>query len=190
MTLWRLDTSHSSIGFSARHMMVGTVRGSFHTFSFDVDFDPRHPEMGHLIAVVQAATIDTGEAQRDTHLRSEEFLAAEQFPTILFTSTHVDRRGDGAFGLHGDLTIRGGTRPVVFDVTYLGDVGNPQGGRSAGFTARGQISRSEFGLVWNVALDAGGVLVSDEVQIEIDIELAQAAATMPDLPDKALVSTG
>ena len=176
MTLWRVDTSHSSIGFSVRHMMVGTVRGSFHTFSFDVDFDPRHPAMGHVIAVVQAATIDTGEAQRDTHLRSEEFLAAEQFPTILFTSTHVDQRGDGSFGLHGDLTIRGGTRPVVFDVTYLGDVANPQGGRSAGLTARGQISRSEFGLVWNVPLDAGGVLVGDEVQIEIDVELVQAAA--------------
>ena len=189
MTLWRLDTSHSSIGFSARHMMVGTVRGSFHTFRLDVEFDPQHPEMGHVKAVVQAATIDTGEAQRDTHLRSEEFLAAEQFPTILFTSTHVDQRGDGAFGLHGDLTIRGGTRPVVFDVTYLGDVANPQGGRSAGLTARGRISRSEFGLAWNVSLDAGGVLVSDEVQIEIDIELVQAAATTPDLPARAVVVT-
>ena len=189
MTLWRLDSSHSSIGFSTRHMMVGTVRGSFHTFRLDVEFNPQHPEMGHVKAEVQAATIDTGDAQRDTHLRSEEFLAADQFPTILFASTHVDKRGDGVFGLHGDLTIRGGTRPVVFDVTYLGDVANPQGGRSAGLTARGRISRSEFGLAWNISLDAGGVLVSDEVQIEIDIELVQAAATTPDLPAQAVAVT-
>jgi polyisoprenoid-binding protein YceI len=189
MTLWRLDSKHSSISFSARHMMVGTVRGSFHIFRLDVEFDPLHPEMGHVKAVVQAATIDTGDVQRDTHLRSEEFLAAEQFPTILFTSTHVDKRGDGAFGLHGDLTIRGGTRPVVLDVTYVGDVANPQGGRSAGLTARGRINRSEFGLMWNVSLEAGGVLVSDEVQIEIEIELVQAAAKTPDLAARAVVIT-
>lgn len=189
MTLWRLDQAHSSIGFSVRHMMVGTVRGSFRTFRLNVDLDPAHPELGHLKAIVESATIDTGDAQRDTHLRSGEFLAAEQFPTILFTSTHVDQRGDGEFGLHGDLTIRGGTRPIVFDVTYLGDAANLSGGRSAGFNARGHIIRSDFGLLWNVPLDAGGVLVGDEVQIEIDIELTQAAATTPELPGPALVGS-
>ena len=189
MTLWRLDTSHSSIGFSVRHMMVGTVRGSFRTFRLRRRARSAAPGDGASSSPSSRRRRSTpGEAQRDTHLRSEEFLAAEQFPTILFTSTHVDRRGDDAFGLHGDLTIRGGTRPVVFDVTYLGDVANPQGGRSAGLTARGRISRSEFGLAWNVSLDAGGVLVSDEVQIEIDIELVQAATT-PDLPAKAVVVT-
>jgi polyisoprenoid-binding protein YceI len=190
MASWQLDPVHSSIHFSARHLMVSHVRGWFRAFGLDVDFDPAHPELGHVVATVDAASIDTGSADRDDHLRSADFLDVDSFPTLAFVSTRVMPLGPDEFSLHGDLTIRGETRPVVFDVVYHGEVANPQGGRSAGFTAHGSVGRNDFGLAWNTALEAGGLAVSDEVKVEMDIELARAAAPAADVEAPAKVLAG
>ena len=187
MTTWRLDPDHSSVGFSVRHMVVGTTRGSFRAFRLDVDFDPEHPDLGRVVAVIDAATIDTGSEQRDAHLRSADFLDAGQFPAITFTSTHVDSRGPAEFALHGRLTIHGESRPIVLDVEYLGEATGPRGGRSAGFAARGRLDRRQFGLAWNVGIEAGGVMVGEEVKVEIDIELVQPAVAPASVPEPVLV---
>jgi len=186
MTPWQLDPTHSTIQFSARHMMVSNVHGSFRDFSLDVVFDPEHPELGSVAVSVAAASIDTGQAQRDAHLRSPDFLDAEQFPTLTFRSTGVEARGGNAFALKGELTMHGVTRPVVFDAEFAGEVANPQGGRSAGLSARGRIKRHEWGLAWNVGLEAGGLMVGDEIKVEVEVELTQAApveAATPVLAD-------
>jgi polyisoprenoid-binding protein YceI len=179
MATWGLDPVHSSVQFSARHMMVTNVRGQFRDFAVDVDFDPQHPEQGHVRATIQAASIDTGMEQRDQHLRSADFLDVATHPTLAFSSTGISRSGDDRFHIQGDLTIRGETRPVVLDVEYLGVAKNLQGGTSAGFTARTKISRKDWGLTWNVGLESGGWLVSDDVRIEIDLELLSAAVAQP-----------
>jgi polyisoprenoid-binding protein YceI len=175
MAPWQLDPVHSAIQFSARHMMVSNVRGSFRDFSLEVVFDPEHPELGSVVATVVAASIDTGQAQRDAHLRSPDFLDAEQFPTLTFRSTGVEARSGDTFALKGELTMHGVTLPVVFDAEYVGEVANPQGGRSAGLSARGRIKRHDWGLAWNVGLEAGGLMVSDEIKVEVEVELTQAA---------------
>lgn len=179
MATWQLDPVHSSVQFSARHMMVSNVRGRFRDFTVDVEFDPEHPEQGRVRASIQAASIDTSMEQRDVHLRSADFLDAEKYPTLVFESTRVEAHGKESFRLHGDLTIRGETRPIVLDVEYLGAARNLQGGLSAGFTANAKISRQEWGLTWNVGLETGGWLVSDEVRLEVDLELLSAAAAKP-----------
>ena len=190
MAPWLLDPLHSTIGFSTRHMMVAKVRGSFRDFALDVAFDPEHPEQGRVTAIVQAASIDTGQEQRDTHLRSADFLAAESFPTLTFASTGVVPRGEGKYDLAGDLNIRGMTRRVTFDLEYLGEAANAQGGRSAGFSAHAKIKRHDWGLVWNQGLEAGGLAVGDEIEIEIDVELVRAAEEQvaAPVPVAALVS--
>ncbi len=177
MAAWQLDPVHSSVQFSVRHMMVSNVRGKFRDFAIDVAFDPERPEQGTVRASIQAASIDTSMEQRDAHLRSADFLDSDTFPTIEFASTRVERTGEDRFRLHGDLTIHGQTRPVALDVEYLGAARNMQGGLSAGFSAQTRISRKEWGLTWNVGLEAGGWLVGDEVRVEIDLELLSAAQT-------------
>ncbi len=176
MTTWKLDAVHSSVQFSARHMMVTNVRGQFRDFSLDVAFDPEHPEQGRVEATIQATSIDTGMEQRDQHLRSADFLDVEHYPTITFRSTGATRGRDDHFQVPGDLTIRGETRPVTLDVEFLGVAANLQGGRSAGFSARTRISRKDWGLTWNVGLETGGWLVGDEIRVDIDVELASAPA--------------
>ena len=176
MSRWQLDPVHSSVQFSARHMMVSNVRGTFRDLSLDVEFDPEHPEQGRVEAVIQAASIDTGSEQRDAHLRSGDFLDAERFPTIAFRSTKVERVAGAEYRLHGGLTIRGETRPVVLQGEYLGVARNLQGGSSAGFEAHTTVSRRDWGLTWNMGLEAGGWLVGDEVRIDIDLELLSPAA--------------
>jgi polyisoprenoid-binding protein YceI len=171
MSRWQLDPVHSSVQFSARHMMVSNVRGVFRDFSLDVDFDPEHPADGRVEAVIQAASIDTGAAARDAHLRSADFLDAERFPTLTFRSTTVEPRSGDEYRLHGELTNRGETRPVVLEAEYLGVAHNLQGGTSAGFSAHTKLSRKEWGLTWNMGLEAGGLVVGDEIRVDIDLEL-------------------
>ncbi len=175
MARWNLDTAHSSVQFTARHMMVSNVRGRFADFAVDVDFDPQEPERGTVVATIQAASIDTGADQRDAHLRSPDFLDVANHPTITFCSTKIERIARDRYGLAGDLTLRGETRPVTLEAEFLGVAQNLQGGRSAGFTARTRISRKDWGLTWNVGLETGGWLVSDEIRIEIDLELLSVA---------------
>ncbi|HEX8938552.1 MAG TPA: YceI family protein [Candidatus Limnocylindrales bacterium] len=175
-TTWQLDNAHSAVEFSARHMMVSTVRGRFDRFEVTLEADEQSPETSSVVARIDTASINTGQEQRDAHLRSADFLATEEYPEITFRSTRVEKAGQGEYLVTGDLTIRGETHPVTLKTEFAGIVRNLQGGRSAGFSAEAKISRKEWGLTWNVALESGGWLVGDEIKVRIELEVVQAAA--------------
>ncbi|MGV9210487.1 YceI family protein [Micromonospora sp. RB23] len=165
-----LDTAHKRVGFVARHMMVSKVRGEFNeaTATITVAEDPMQSS---VVATIQAASIDTTQADRDAHLRSPEFLDAEKYPTLEFRSTGVKSRKGNEFVLDGELTIKGVTRPVELEVEFEGVGRSPFGGQDVfGFSASTEIDREEFGLTWNVALETGGVLVGRKIKIEIEGE--------------------
>ena len=176
---WTLDPAHSAVTFSAKHMMITTVRGSMAIRDFKLDFDPKDIVGSSVRVSLDAASIDTGQEARDGHLRSADFLETEAHPTIDFVSTRIEPAGDD-YRIHGDLTIRGETRPVVLDAEFEGIVPNMQGGTRAAFSATTKVNRDEFGLNWNVALEQGGWLVSKDIKIEMDIaavaETAEAAS--------------
>jgi polyisoprenoid-binding protein YceI len=165
---WKVDHIHSDLRITARHLMVAKVRGTFEDFdaSIVVGEDP-------LDSTVQieakAASVTTGTTDRDNHLRSSDFLDAEQYPLVTFESTSLKPSGD-YWKLTGDLTIRGVTRPVTFDLFFEGVTTDPYGNTKAGFSAEGEIERRDWGLTWNVPLENGGVLVSEKFKIEFDIE--------------------
>lgn len=169
-TAWQIDASHSTVEFAVKHMMFTTVKGHFTGVSGTIRFDPGDPSASAVEATVDATTIDTREANRDTHLRSPDFFNVERYPTLTFRSTHVESKGKNRFLVTGDLTIAGNTRPVALETTFEGQGTNPWGKTVAGFTAETTISRQEFGLTWNVALEAGGVLVGDAIKISLDIQ--------------------
>ena len=174
---WNLDPAHSTVTFSAKHMMVTTVRGSMKIRDFDLDLDLDNPEGSTVRVSLDAASIDTGQQMRDDHLRSGDFLKADEFPTIDFVSTRIVRIGEETGDLHGDLTIRGVTRPIVLKADFGGIVPNMQGGQRGAFSASAKINREDFGLTWNVALEQGGVLVSKEIKIEIDLAVVSSVET-------------
>jgi len=175
MSTWTLDPAHSQIEFAVKHMMVTTVRGQFRKFTTEVDFDEEHPERSSVVAHIDVSSIDTGMAARDAHLRSADFFEAETFPELTFRSTSIKARGDG-YKIEGDLTIRGETRPVTLDAEIGGVVANMQGGRRAAFNATTRVSRKAWGLTWNVALESGGFLVGDEINITLDMAVLHAEA--------------
>ncbi len=166
---WNVDASHSELGFVARHLMVTKVRGQFKEFEGTVKVGDDLAS-SQVTALVQLASIDTGSADRDGHLKSADFFGVEENPTMSFTSTEVTEDS-----LTGDLTIKGITRPVTFDLEFNGLATDPWGNTKAGFEASTEINRKDFGLEWNVALEGGGVLVSDKVKINLDIQLVKAA---------------
>lgn len=173
-TEWRIDTSHSAAQFAVRHMMVSTVRGQFDHMTGTVNYDPAAPEAATVTVEVDAATINTRNEGRDKHLRSADFFDVEKFPKLTFVSTKVERAGEGQLKLTGNLTIHGVTKEVTFDLE--GPVPPVDSGRGlrSGATATTKISRKDFGLTWNRAIEAGGVTVGDEVTLTIDIEMAEA----------------
>ena len=173
---WQIDLSHSHVNFSVRHMMISTVRGSFDTFSGTVEFDANDFAATSVDVTIDAASINTREEKRDEHLRSGDFLDVEAFPTLTFKSTGVEVTGENTGRLIGDLTIHGVTRQVALDVNYHGQAKSPWGTTSAGFSASTKISREEFGLTWNVALETGGWLVGKDIKIEIEIEIVEQVA--------------
>ena len=173
VTTWNLDASHSTVEFAVKHMMISTVRGRFSDVKATVVADESNPASAQITAELAVASIDTRADQRDGHLRSADFFDAEQFPTITFRSTRVERKGDD-FRVLGDLTIRGGTRQITLDVTDEGRGRDPWGGERAGFSATTKINRRDFGLTWNQALETGGVLVGDEIRISIDAEFVRS----------------
>lgn len=175
-TTWTIDPTHSSVEFAVRHLMITTVRGRFTGVKGTVTFDEADPAKSTVEVVIDAASIDTREPQRDTHLRSADFFDVERFPTLTFRSTKVDGVLGESFTLAGDLTIHGVTRPVVLDVQSEGRIKDAWGGTRSGFTATTKINRSDFGLTWNQLLEAGGVTVSDEVKIALDVQLVSAAS--------------
>jgi polyisoprenoid-binding protein YceI len=175
MMPWQFDPSHSEIGFSARHMMLSRVRGRFEQFSGTVNADEQNPTRSTVEVQIDAASINTKDEKRDAHLRSPDFLNAEQYPYLTFKSTRIEQVDATTARLIGDLTIRDVTREVVLNVEYLGQSKAPWGVVSAGFSAETKINRKDWGLVWNMALETGGVLVGDEVTISIEVELIKTA---------------
>lgn len=171
---WQLDEAHSSVTVSTRHMMITTVRGDLAIRSAEIDFDPEHPERGRVAATIDAASIDTGAAQRDEHLRSADFLDVERHPEITFRSTRIETKGQ-RYLIHGELSLHGVTRPVVLDAEIGGVVADMRGGTRAAFTASTRLNREDFGLTWNVALESGGWLVGKELKVEIELAAVQAA---------------
>jgi polyisoprenoid-binding protein YceI len=165
---WEIDSGHSSVAFVARYLMVTKVRGHFSEFSGAIELAER-PEESTAELVIGASSIDTGNEDRDKHLRSPDFLDVERFQEIRFKSTKVELPGGSGITVTGDLTIRDVTRPIVLDVEFSGLSQDPWGNRRAGFSATTEIDREEFGASWNLALEAGGWLVSKQVQIELDV---------------------
>lgn len=175
-TRWTIDPAHTSITFGVRHMMVSTVRGELQKVTGSVTWDPEHPETSRVEASIEAASINTREAQRDTHLKSADFLDVEKFPTIDFRATGFTHKKTGVFELKGDLTIRGVTRPVTLEVEGpTPEHKNPWGQTVIGASATTVIKRSDYGMTWNNVLEAGGFLVGDEVKIQLDVELQKQA---------------
>lgn len=173
---WNLDPSHTRLGFSARHAMVTTVRGSFTDVSGVLTLDGDDPTKSHADVTVQTSSVDTGTPDRDVHLRGADFFDVEKWPTLTFTSTSARASGDDEYVLAGDLTIRDVTRPVELAISYLGSSTDPFGNARTGFEGSTEISRKDFGLVWNAVLETGGLLVSDKVKISFDVSAIKAVA--------------
>ena len=173
---WAIDSSHSAAQFAVRHMMVSTVRGDMGKITGTVTFDPSRPVAGSIEATVDVTGINTREAGRDKHLKSADFFDVEKFPTITFKSKRIDPVAAGGFKITGDLTMKGVTKEVVLDAEPLRPAIKDQRGNSrTGTTATTKLNRQDFGVTWSRALDGGGVVVSDEVSVTIDIELISAA---------------
>jgi polyisoprenoid-binding protein YceI len=170
-----IDPKHSEIGFAVRHMMVSTVRGRFTEFDADIDIDEEQPERSRALARIRAASLTTGDDERDTHLRSADFFDVEQYPEMTYRSSRTTKTGADSFELEGDLTIRGVTRPVTLRGEFTQPVTDPWGGRRVGFTLSGEIDREEFGLRWNMALEAGGMLVGRTVKLNLELEVVETA---------------
>lgn len=171
--VWHLDTSHSEVTFSVKHMMFSRVTGSFNSFSATLEIDEAHPENSWVEAEAETASIDTRDEKRDAHLRSPDFFDAEQFPRLTFKSKQVTPAGDQHYRVVGDLTLHGVTREVTFDAEYGGQIAkqhNPFGDQRAGLSAVATINRKDFGLTWNYALETGGVMVGEEVKITLHLE--------------------
>jgi len=182
---WTIDPAHSQVQFTVRHMMISNVRGRFENFTGTVEFDEKNPSDIKMDIAIDAASINTRDEQRDAHLKSADFLNAEQHPQIIFKSSRAEKVSDDRFKVTGDLTISGITHPVTLDVEYAGTALSPWGTTSAGFSAHTKISRKEWGLVWNAALETGGVLVGDEIKIEIEVELVKQAEPEPEHAEQA-----
>ncbi len=172
---WQLDTAHTQVAFTAKHLMISTVRGQFKQFSGTPDLDEQTPANSKIDVTIEAASLDSGSEQRDGHVRSADFLDVEHYPTITFKSTRVEQLSQDDFSITGGLTIRGVSRPVVLAPTADGETNDPWGHRRVGFSLTTSINRKDWGLNWNVALEAGGVLVSEKVTISIDGQVFQPA---------------
>jgi len=173
---WEIDATHSQATFSVKHMMISTVRGHFEVLSGKLHIDEEHPDNSWVEAEVDAASINTRDAKRDGHLRSPDFFDVEKYPKITFKSTKVTPTGNNEYRVTGDLTMHGVTKEETFHADYSGQVKDLYGLQRAAFNVKGKINRKDFGLNWNVGLEAGGVLVGEDVNIEIDLAAVQKAA--------------
>lgn len=173
MSSFDIDLTHSEIGFTVRHMMFAKVRGQFKSWSSSVAFDGQDPTKATIEVQVDTASIDTREDKRDGHLRSADFFDAEKFPKMIFKSKRIERAGDAEYKVVGDLTIRDVTREITLDVEQTGSGKDPWGNQRLGFSAKAAIQRSDWGLKWNQALEAGGVLVSEKVDIHVEVQLVE-----------------
>ncbi|MFZ5847837.1 MAG: YceI family protein [Actinomycetota bacterium] len=172
---WTLDPSHTRIGFVARHAMVTKVRGSFNEFEGTAVVDGNDLTSSKVNVTIQAASIDTRNQDRDGHLRSNDFLAMDEYPTIDFVSTAVRPTGDNGFELVGDLTIKGVTNSVTIPFEFEGAATDPFGNLRAGFEGQVTINRKDYGITWNAALETGGVLVGDKIVLEFEVSAIKSA---------------
>lgn len=169
-SVWTIDPAHSNVEFAVKHMMFTTVKGRFAGVDGQIELNENDLADSFVNVTIDATTVDTRDEKRNAHLRSADFFDVETHPTLTFKSTKVESRGDDDFKVTGDLTMHGVTKPVVLDVEQTGRGKNPWGQEVIGFEAKTKINRKDFGLNWNAALESGGVLVSDDVKISIDIE--------------------
>ena len=171
---WNIDPSHSEVTFSVKHMMISKVTGSFNVFSGSLEIDENNLDNSWVKAEATTSSINTRDERRDGHLRSPDFFDADQYPVISFASKKIEKKGDNEYNVLGDLTMHGVTKEVVLDADYAGQVAkDPFGMRRAALSATTTINRKDFGLNWNQALEAGGVMVSDSVKVEISLEAVQ-----------------
>jgi polyisoprenoid-binding protein YceI len=171
---WKLDPAHSSAEFKVKHMMISNVKGSFSGLTGTLTEDKNDPTRSSVEALVDIGTINTGDAQRDAHLKSADFFHHEEHPTMSFKSTKVEKKGDGEYRVTGDLTLHGETRPVTFAVEGPSAPGkDPWGNTRIGLSATAKINRKDFGLGWNAVLETGGILVGEDVQITIEAQFIQ-----------------
>ncbi|MFF9866882.1 YceI family protein [Streptomyces sp. NPDC013953] len=172
---YAIDPAHSSIGFTARHAMVTNVRGSFADHSGSLTLDGSNPAASAASIDVKIGSIDTGNADRDGHLRSADFFDAEQFPLMTFRSTSAEALGGSDYRITGDLTIKGVTKPISIDLEFNGSAKDPFGNERVGFEGKAELLRSDWGLTWNAALETGGVLVSDKIKLTFEISAIRTA---------------
>ena len=173
---WNIDPSHSAIAFSVRHLVVSKTRGRFLKWSGQIRFDPDEPAASSVEVTIDPASLDTAEPQRDAHLRSADFFDVEKFPTASFRSTKVEGLAGDRYRITGNLTLHGVTKAVVLDATYEGSGKDPWGGERAGFVASTSIDRRDFGLEWNKALETGGLLVGEKVELTLEVEAVKQLA--------------
>ncbi len=170
---YQIDTAHSEAAFQVRHLL-SKVRGGFSSFAGTIAFDESQPAGSSVTFTIQTASIDTKQPDRDAHLRSDDFFAVEKFPTMTFVSSGVTARGEGAYDVTGDLTIRDVTKSIVLPVTYLGKAQDPWGNLKLAFEGEVTLNRKDFGLSWNAALETGGFLVGDDVKVSLTIQAQEA----------------
>jgi polyisoprenoid-binding protein YceI len=173
---YKLDLAHTRVGFSARHAMVSKVRGQFNQFDGSLFLDGDDQANSHVELTIQAESIDTRNPDRDNHLRSNDFLAMKEYPEITFRSTQVEKLDNSHFRVTGDLTIRGITKPLAIDFEFSGTVVDPWGNERVGFEGGATINRKDWGVSWNAALDGGGVMVSDKINLEFEVEATKVTA--------------
>jgi polyisoprenoid-binding protein YceI len=171
---WQLDRTHSEVGFSVRHLMVTNVKGQFPRFAADVELNESDLTRSKVSVVIDVDSVDTRAEQRDQHLRSADFFDASNYPKMTFTSRRIERAGDDRYRVIGDLTIRGITRETVLDAEVNGPTKDPWGGERIGIAASTKVDRREFGLVWNQALETGGIAVGNDVKISLELELIRS----------------
>jgi polyisoprenoid-binding protein YceI len=172
--IWTLDPTHTEVGFVARHLIAAKVRGRFASLDGQIVVGET-PAESSVTVTIDAASIDTGVADRDSHLRSQDFLDTDTYPTITVTSRAVEDLGGGRFRMEADLTMRGVTKPVVLDFAYGGEINDPWGNAKAIFSAEATLNREDWGLTWNAPLEAGGLLVGKEIKLEIEAQAVKAA---------------
>jgi polyisoprenoid-binding protein YceI len=176
---WTIDSAHTEINFSVRHMMISNVRGQFQKFSGTIEFDETNLANTKVTGQIDVTSISTRDEKRDAHLKSVDFFNAEKYPLITFQSTSIDVQDKLHAVLYGDLTIRDIAHEVKLDVEYNGLARSPWGTMNAGFSARTMLKRKDWGLTWNVALETGGWLVGDDIQITIELEITKQPETAP-----------
>ena len=179
---WQIDPAHSQVTFNVKHMMIAKVHGAFEEFSGTVNLDDKDLSKSDVEWTIQVASLTTHNEGRDQHLKSPDFFNTEQYPTITFKSTKVEAAGKGRYKVSGDVTIKDVTRAETFDVEAEGPSKDPWGNNRWGFSVTGTLDRKEYGLIWNVALETGGVMVGDTIKIELEVQVMQPAAA----PDAAL----